>query len=71
MEKLWNQARLKGFKTAADRAWQGMFLGTRTGVLPSLLRNIVLRLMLNGPRKGRVPLDYAMLTIPQDPRLTF
>lgn len=60
----WERQRRKAFRVAADRAWRGMFLGTVRGRLGGALRNLALWVMLNGPFKSRVPLDYAMLTIP-------
>lgn len=67
--ELWSGIRRRAFRIAADRAWRGMFLGVQTGKFRSPLRNLALRIMLTGPWKGRLPRDYAMLTIPQDPRL--
>ena len=60
----WERRRIRAFNAAANRAWKSMSLGTVRGRLPSAIRDAALWLMLNGPTKNRVPIDYAMLSIP-------
>lgn len=60
----WESRRIRAYRAAANRAWKSMSLGTVIGTFPSLLRDGLLWLMLNGPGKAQVPIDYAMLSIP-------
>jgi len=62
--RIWENRRKRAFAVAAGRARRSMGLGTVTGRAGSILRNLILRLMLHGPGKKKVPLDYAMQTIP-------
>lgn len=62
--RTWEYRRKRAFAVAASRARRSMGLGTVTGNAGSFLRNRILRLMLNGPGKRKLPLDYAMQTIP-------
>lgn len=60
----WEAKRIAAFEKAAARAGRSMALGVIRGGAASAIRNLVLRIMLGGPWKHRVPIDYAMLTIP-------
>lgn len=61
----WEHQRRQAFRIAAGRASRSMKLGTVRGPWQSLIRNGILSLMLNGPWRHRVPIDYAMLSIPR------
>lgn len=57
--------RRRAFRAAAARAARGMWLGTRTGVVASALRDAFIRHVLLGPPlREALPAYFAMLTIP-------
>jgi len=58
------RSRLRAFRVARNRAWRSMKLGVVRGRFASVFRNLVLRVYLRGPWKKRIPVDYAMMTIP-------
>lgn len=71
----YHAARKRAFRIAADRAALGMWLGTRTGSVWSLLRRrLIAGVLLRRPIRQRLAPYFAMLTIPgcigQRPGLT-
>lgn len=59
-------ARRQFAKLAAARAARGMWVGTRTGRGPSLIRSLLLRnVLLQPPFACRLPPYFAMLTLPE------
>jgi 2-polyprenyl-6-methoxyphenol hydroxylase-like FAD-dependent oxidoreductase len=62
----YSEKRSKAFKTAANRAASGMWMGTLTGPLRSRIRSFMLiRLLNNSLLKRFMPAYFAMLTIPK------
>ena len=60
--------RRRAFRRAANRAACGMWLGTRTGRLPSALRSQAIRYLLFGtPLRHHLAPFFSMLTIPDGP----
>ena len=66
---IYNRKRRHAFRVAATRAATGMWLGTRTGRILSLLRHLAIQRILFRPsiREGIAPY-FAMLTIPHNPQ---
>lgn len=61
----YERERRRAFRCAARHAACGMWLGTRTGRLPSALRSLVIRQLLFGTAlRHRLAPFFAMLTIP-------
>ena len=57
--------RRRAYRIAANRAGRGMWLGTRTGRIPSALRACIIRhALLRFPLSRHLPRYFAMLTIP-------
>jgi 2-polyprenyl-6-methoxyphenol hydroxylase-like FAD-dependent oxidoreductase len=62
----YSKKRSKAFRTAANRAAAGMWMGTRTGSFHSYIRSVFLTVLLNkSPLKRFMPAYFAMLTIPK------
>jgi 2-polyprenyl-6-methoxyphenol hydroxylase-like FAD-dependent oxidoreductase len=62
----YDRCRKRAFCIAARRAALGMWLGTRTGCLPSWLRSAFIgQVLLRSPVKAYLPKHFAMLTIHQ------
>jgi 2-polyprenyl-6-methoxyphenol hydroxylase-like FAD-dependent oxidoreductase len=63
--RAYDRCRRRAAATARRRAAAGMWLGTRTGVVRSLLRDLFMRhLLFRGPLSAHVGPYFAMLTIP-------
>ncbi len=56
--------RRRAFETAERRAVRGMWIGTRTGIVPSALRNLLLSIALKYPLNRWVATQFSMLTVP-------
>jgi 2-polyprenyl-6-methoxyphenol hydroxylase-like FAD-dependent oxidoreductase len=57
--------RRRAYRIAANRAGRGMWLGTRTGRIPSAVRACIIRhALLRFPLSRHLPRYFAMLTIP-------
>ena len=57
--------RRRAYRIAANRAGRGMWLGTRTGRIPSAVRASIIRhALLRYPLSRHLPRYFAMLTIP-------
>jgi 2-polyprenyl-6-methoxyphenol hydroxylase-like FAD-dependent oxidoreductase len=57
--------RRRAYRIAANRAGRGMWLGTRTGRIPSAVRACIFRhALLRRPLSRYLPRYFAMLTIP-------
>ncbi|MEZ5278196.1 MAG: FAD-dependent monooxygenase [Opitutaceae bacterium] len=64
----YHRARRRAFRVAADRAARGMWLGTRVGILASVMRRLLIsRILLGSSFRERLAPDFAMLTIPGFP----
>ncbi len=61
----YERCRVRAARVATTRAAAGMWLGTLTGTVPSIVRDAFLRLILNHPSSARwLARRFAMLTIP-------
>jgi 2-polyprenyl-6-methoxyphenol hydroxylase-like FAD-dependent oxidoreductase len=64
----YNRARRQSFRIAASRAARGMWMGTRTGVFFSNLRQLfAVRFLFRPSIREKLPPYFAMLTIPGSP----
>jgi 2-polyprenyl-6-methoxyphenol hydroxylase-like FAD-dependent oxidoreductase len=65
---LYHRTRRRAFRVAADRAACGMWLGTRSGLLLSIIRRtLISRILLGSSIRERLAPYFAMLTIPGNP----
>ena len=66
----YNRTRRRAFRVAADRAARGMWMGTRTGMILSRVRRlIVTRVLMHASIKDKLAPYFAMLTIPGNEKL--